>query len=62
MKGNVNLIRDINDLRMMTKDSAHKKGGEEEKKKLDPLEDQMKKYLAEKTLSNSALKKELQDL
>jgi hypothetical protein len=28
MKGNVNLIRDINDLRMVTKDGAHKKGGE----------------------------------
>jgi hypothetical protein len=25
MKGNVNLIRDINDLRMVTKDGAHKK-------------------------------------
>lgn len=29
---------------------------------MDPLEDQLKKYIAEKSLANAALKKEMQDL
>lgn len=62
MKGNVSLIRDISELRMVTKDNGKKKGGEEDKKKLDPIEDQLKKYITEKTVTNLALKKEITDL
>lgn len=57
MKGNVNLIRDINELRVVTKDGAHKKGGEEDKKKLDPIEEQLRKEIEEKSKENAGLNK-----
>lgn len=62
MKGNVSLIRDINELRNFTKDYGQKKGGQDDKKKLDPIEEQLKKYITEKTVTNLALKKEIADI
>ena len=63
MKENVELIEDINNLRMETKDGLLKKGPDDERRnKIDPREEELKDEIRLRKEANSSIMQELEGL